>query len=100
MAQIGKREFERIAGAGGMREGAGAARSRLAAALRIDEVPRATLAAIAVLAVLAAVLGAVLLGRLGGVSVNAFLANSTNEPAPIAPSKRRRFRQRKPAASG
>ena len=34
------------------------------------------------------------------VSVNAFLANSTNEPAPIAPSKRRRFRQRKPAASG
>lgn len=35
-----------------------------------------------------------------GVSVNAFLANSTNEPAPIAPSKRRRFRQRKPAASG
>ena len=37
-------------------------------------------------------------GRL--VSVNAFLANSTNEPAPIAPSKRRRFRQRKPAASG
>ncbi len=48
-------------------------------------------------------------GRAGGdgepstfdiVSVNAFLANSTNEPAPIAPSKRRRFRQRKPAASG
>ena len=36
MAQIGKREFDRIAGAGGMREGAGAARSRLAAALRID----------------------------------------------------------------
>ena len=30
MAQIGKREFDRIAGAGGMREGAGAARSRLA----------------------------------------------------------------------
>ena len=69
MAQIGKREFERIAGTGGMREGAGAARSRLADALRIDEVPRATLAAIAVLAVLAAVLGAVLLGRLGGAPV-------------------------------
>ena len=34
------------------------------------------------------------------VSVNAFLANSTNEPAPIAPSERRRFRQRKPAAFG
>ena len=34
------------------------------------------------------------------VSVNAFSANSTNEPAPIAPSKRRRFRQRKPAAFG
>ena len=31
MAQIGKREFDRIAGAGGMREGAGAARSRLLA---------------------------------------------------------------------
>ena len=35
-----------------------------------------------------------------GVSVNAFSANSTNEPAPIAPPKRRRFRQRKPAAFG
>ena len=34
------------------------------------------------------------------VSVNAFSANSTNEPAPIAPPKRRRFRQRKPAAFG
>lgn len=66
---------------------------------------------VGVLLVIAGITGVVLQWRSDGggggaqlagavVSVNAFLANSTNEPAPIAPSKRRRFRQRKPAAFG
>lgn len=90
MAQIGKREFERISRSGGAQRGSGRQRPRVAEVLRIDEVPRATLAAIAVLATIAAVLGAVLLGRLdrapvvleGGTATSEGAAGENGEKGP------------------
>lgn len=81
MAQIGKREFERISRSGGVQRGSGRQRPHVAEVLRIDEVPRATLAAIAVLATVAAVLGAVLLGRLDRVPVVLEGGAATSEEA-------------------
>ena len=100
MAQVDTRTFERLramadmVGAGSGTQGAAGVADgglrRLAAALRVSEVPHGVLVAILVLALAAAVLGAVFLGRVGtGVTVvrgqgSAAVVATTQDSAPNA----------------